>query len=264
MDQVIKERLSLFVSPNRIVLSPFWIKKTAYPLSSAKAKTKLGYSKNEFVIMSFGFVTYYKGADWIINAVKKIQQQNQFKNIRLILAGGPAYSLKDKSYYEKYYAQLLEIASNNKNITITGFVPDEQIGLYFKAADLVVLPYRGLMGASGTLTHAIAYNKPFIISDSMKNILLNEDISFVLKKVGIQLSEVAFKHTSSSFAKILIRAQNPGFIQKLNMLSSEIAKERSYKKLVLNCYNRLYSSSNLTEHNLPLGRLHQSFDFESA
>ena len=39
------------------------------------------------------------------------------------------------------------------------------------SADLVVLPYRGFMGSSGSLSQALSYGKPFMVSSKMQEIL---------------------------------------------------------------------------------------------
>lgn len=240
MDKAIEERLASLVSPKKIVLNPFWIKNKTFPLSQNKAKLKLGLNRESFVLLYFGFVTYYKGADWLVEQFKELSKQKKFKNIHLILAGGKAYSHKTKDYYLKYYYNLKRSLKNEKNITITGFVPENRIGLYFKAADLVVFPYRGLIGGSGSLVQALSYEKPFIISESMKNILDNEEYKIIFQKYGLKPGNIIFKHSLLSLKKVLIKTRDLRFRNMLTKLSKDLANERKADKLIVKCYDNLF------------------------
>ena len=180
MDKVIYERLAQLVPKHKIIIAPFEVQKKRGGINKTQARKKLGISKNKFVLLYFGFVTYYKGADWLVKTVAQLQKENGNKNLELILAGGPAYSLKDKKYYQHYYRNLVNFTKKYKNIRITGFVPDEEIATFFKASDLAVYSYRDIIGASGALTFALQYNKPFILSDKMYGILAGFENSLQL------------------------------------------------------------------------------------
>ncbi len=242
MDGVIKTRLSYFVSPNKIFLSNFWVEKIKSAPSLSKAKKLLGFSKNEFVLLCFGFITYYKGADWIVETVKKLRKQQPFKKIHLVLAGGNAHSLKHKPYYRQFYKKVLQSVQNQKSITITGFVPEHKIPLYFAATDLVVLPYRGFIGASASMTHAIKYKKPFIFSNKMSELFANEDIHRIYSKNGLSKKDVTFAHSSQSFSTILKKAFAPQYRTLLTHVSKDLAKEKNAESLIEKCYNELYNS----------------------
>lgn len=240
MDSIIQKRLSLFVKPSKIALNPFWITPSEAKVSEAEARTQLKIKNDEFVIVSFGFITYYKGSDWIIETVKKLRKQDPFKKIRLILAGGEAYSLKDKPYYQSYYQKVLNLVKNEKNITITGFVAENMIEVYLKAANLVVLPYRGLIGASGTLTHALAHGRPFVMSASMDELLDAPDVQTVMQGLNLSKKDLTFEHKSTSFSTVLKKAQNPEYSAKLAQFSKNIASARGKDTLVEQCFQNVY------------------------
>lgn len=240
MDQAIKVRLQKFAPEKKIFLSPFWTPEPGKKLAKTKAKKILGVQNDEFLIIFFGFITHYKGADWLIKAVQKARTKKKFKKIRLILAGGEAYSLKNKPYYQKYYHNLLESLKNEPNIQITGFVADNKISTYFHAADLAVYPYRGLIGGSGALMHAIAHKTPFILSHKMGEIMQAQDIKRILENASLSYSEITFSHTQKSFENILFRTFRTSFLKKLKYVSSTMSEVRSKDALVSNCYNELY------------------------
>lgn len=243
MDQIIKKRLSTLVDKHKIVNLPFWIETKKYRLSHSASKDKLGFKRTDFLLVSFGFITYYKGSDWIIDVVKEIRKEHKFAHIKLVLAGGEAYSLQHKSYYQEYYQKLIDSVKDDANITITGFVAEKDIGLYLTAADLVVLPYRGLIGASGTLTHVLAFKRPFIMSKAMSELLRSEDFQQALKESHLAMKDVTFNHTYPSFKSIITDAHDPHFVHALNMLTKNMTVKRSFNYLLEKCFNEIHNDS---------------------
>lgn len=242
MDEVIYKRLSKFVNPKKITLHPFWTAQHPANLSLKKARFALDIEKGDLVLLCFGFISYYKGADWIIRVVKKMRLENQFGNIRLILAGGIHPLKKDEKYYQNFYKRVLNLVKNETNISITGFIPEDQIALYFKAADIVVLPYRGIIGSSACLSHAISYKKPFIMSGHMKELLQNQDITRALTKNRASSEDIIFPYNYRSFVKVILKIQNKQFMKKLKNISRDLAQARDDIRLTYNLYDYLYNS----------------------
>lgn len=248
MDQVIYKRLLKFVPAKKITLAPFWISPDNSKIAPAQARGKLGIKKDEFLLLYFGFVTYYKGADRLIKTVKKIQEKNPGKKIKLIVAGGEAYSLKDKKYYQKFYSGLLSSIKGRKNIKITGFVSEGDIPMYFKACDLAVFPYRGLIGASACLSQAITYNKPFILSEEMGGVLESEDFQKVMAKNGLNIEDITFKQGDRSFVQKIDLIRGTDLLNKetlllrnkLTQVSADMAYERSKEVLLARVFDKLY------------------------
>lgn len=240
MDEAIYKRLALFVNPVKIYLNPFWIesKKT---VSKSTARRKLAVPQEDFVLLYFGFITYYKGADWVIKTVKELQKSRKFAYVNLILAGGEAYSLKDKAHYKEFYQKLSVSTGGQAKIRITGFVPEDKIGTYFSASDLVVLPYRGLIGSSATLSQALAYKKPFIVSSAMGEVLKNKDTAQALVENNVSKNEISFEHNTNSFARILSLTQDKNVLQKLTNVSKSLGEMRNKQELLESCYNKLYA-----------------------
>ncbi len=248
MDEAIEKRLSTFVNKNKIFLNPFWVGKTSNKYTYESARDELKIKNGEVVLLYFGFITYYKGADWIIKTIKELRKKKEFEKVRLILAGGKAYSLKDKAYYKKYYENLIKSVKDEPSITITGFVPEEKIEMYFKASNLTVFCYRGLIGASGSLIHAIKYNKPLVLSRSMKEILENGTAQDAIFLSGVSKNNLIFNYTTSSFEKVLRNFINDkNYSDDLEHFSINFAQLRSQKKLMHRCYENLYAISNKTK-----------------
>ncbi len=236
LEQELKTRLSTLVSADKISFIPISTQ-IKNKLPQNQAKQKLGFKSDDFVVISFGFINWYKGSDWLVKAFSQIKD----KNIKLIMAGGPSPTLKDKTYYQKYFSQFKKTVNSNKNISLTGFIHDDQVKLYFSAADLVVLPYRIFMSSSGPLSLAFSYSLPFLLSTPLaKNYINSPDFYLSLKKAGLNLSDISFPLNSSAFnSKIKVAKKN---LKVLAFLSKLIKKQRSQANTSQKYLNLINSS----------------------
>lgn len=238
LDRVLQERITKFINPAKVIYTPIWVEHADKPVGKEKARDVLGIAQDEHIILYFGFVSWYKGADWLIKSFVHYIAQHNNKKVRLIIAGGPAYSLKEKVYYKKFYAKLEQIAATHPQVTITGFVKDSHIPLYFQAADLAVYPYRGLIGASGGLNHALQYHKPFMVSNLMQ------------KALGDMVSkELTFGHTDKGMAEIIDTVKDDALLAKLVVFSKQLAHKLSMSESVQNEYNGIYASTRTTTYH---------------
>lgn len=166
LEPVFKKRLNFMgINENKISVIRHGIDNSIVSVGKEKARQKLGIKDNEIVIMSFGFLTWYKGSDLLIESFSCLTKKFPEKKLRLILAGGESITQNKKSHYQKYVNKLYEVAAKNPEITITGFVPESKLKLFFGAADLVVLPYRTFMSSSAVLSLTLSFKKPFIVSN---------------------------------------------------------------------------------------------------
>jgi glycosyltransferase involved in cell wall biosynthesis len=121
-----------------------------------KMKRELGFEEESLVLLFFGYVRKYKGLDILIEAFPKIL--SHFPNARLLIVG---------EFYDnpKEYTDLIsKLGIDNKIKMINQFVPNEDVGKYYQAADVVILPYRSAT-QSGILNVAYGLNKPVIVTD---------------------------------------------------------------------------------------------------
>lgn len=221
LEEELKHRLSRFVPAKKINFIPISVIKQK-KISKIAARKHLGYNQKDFIVMSFGFINWYKGSDWIVKAFSFIYQ----KNIKLILAGGESATLKTKKYYQSYYSRLQAQVQANPHVSLTGFVPDDQIRLYFSAADLIVLPYRVFMSSSGPLSLAFSFTKPLLFSAPLvQNYLNSPDIQLALSHSSLKASDLGFPLNSRYFPRHLTRARTN--LKKLTRFSSLMAESRS-------------------------------------
>jgi glycosyltransferase involved in cell wall biosynthesis len=130
--------------------------KQAESLDIKKLKQEFGFEEDSLVLLFFGYVRKYKGLDILIQAFPKILSSNQ--KARLLIVG--EFYDNPSEYFE--FIRKLEI--ENKVKVINQFVPNEEVGKYYQAADVVILPYRSAT-QSGILNVAYGFNKPVIVTD---------------------------------------------------------------------------------------------------
>jgi glycosyltransferase involved in cell wall biosynthesis len=137
-------------------------RKTALPIydafpseimESALAKKSLGLDGP--VMLFFGFVRQYKGLEYLLRAMPEVLRNVQ---VKLLIVG---------EFWEdrKTYLEAIEELGLQGNVVIMDrYVPNEEVGLYFSAADVVVLPYVDAT-QSAIVSLAYAFDKPVITTD---------------------------------------------------------------------------------------------------
>lgn len=103
-------------------------------------------------IFFFGFVRRYKGLNYLIDAMPTIIKH---VNVSLLIVG---------EFWEgedKYREQIERLGVGEKIKIINKYIPNEEVGIYFFAADVVVLPYVSGTG-SAIVQIAFGFDKPVI------------------------------------------------------------------------------------------------------
>lgn len=97
---------------------------------SAKYELKLTGKK---VILFFGYIKQYKGLELLIRSLPNVI--NKVENAHLLIVGEVYGDTK------KYHDAIYETGLEKKVTFIDRFVKDEEVELFFKAADALALPY---------------------------------------------------------------------------------------------------------------------------
>lgn len=118
--------------------------------TKAEARSRLGIEGN--VILFFGLVRPYKGVIYLLQAIPQILKRVA---VHLLIVGE---FWDDKTSY----IELINRLEIDHAVTIIDkYIPNEEIGLYFSAADIVALPYVDAT-QSGVAQLAYAFEKPVI------------------------------------------------------------------------------------------------------
>ncbi len=123
--------------------------------NKATAKAKLGI-KTEKVILFFGLIRAYKGLDQLLYAFPSLKSLYPDSSLLVV---GECY--EDISKYKKIIAKE---NIENSVILVNKFIPNEVVEPYFKAADVVCLPYYSAT-QSGILMMAYGFRVPVVTTN---------------------------------------------------------------------------------------------------
>src|SRR6185369_9812403 len=223
LEDEIKKRLSSLVNAKKIHVSYHGVdaSKAVKNADQEAARKKLGITNDEFVLVYFGYITWYKGADFFIEALKNKKQLGK-KKLRVILAGGPSATQNQKVHYQKFFQKVAGLVAANKHVSLTGFVEEKDLKTYLAASDLLVFPYRTFMSSSGALATAFAFQKPFIVSEKLKKYFASHDMAALLSSLGISFTDISFALTEKSLWDRIQKVSQKEMYSKLLLLSRGI------------------------------------------
>jgi len=124
----------------------------AYPdtITGAQARERLSLPPTGPVLLFLGAVRGYKGTDDLVAAFRALTDPDA----RLLIAGRPRGAGIEE--------HLGAAAAADPRIRLhLGFVPDEELQVWLRAADVVVLPFRDIL-TSGSAILALSFGRPVI------------------------------------------------------------------------------------------------------
>ena len=159
-----EQRLSKLIPDSAIINIPFPV----YPafqstegISIKTARRQLGLQEDQLILLFFGIVRPYKGLNTLLNAMNKLKEENILPS--LIIAG---------EFWEKKqpYLVLIERMGLKKQVLIEDrYIPDNEVGLFFSAADILVAPYGAGATQSAVASLGLGYGIPMIVSEQVSH-----------------------------------------------------------------------------------------------
>ena len=122
-------------------------------ISKASARTHLKIAAHHQVFLFFGLIRPYKGFSVLLEACQKLAPKVPFT---LLVAGEPWGKLKKSVEF-----QLAQAKHHFSCISHLGWLPEEEVPLWFSASDTVVVPYLRATG-SAVIAQAMNYQKPIV------------------------------------------------------------------------------------------------------
>jgi glycosyltransferase involved in cell wall biosynthesis len=191
----------------RVTVIPFGIN-NAVPntsLTVGEAKQRLGIREAEKTILFFGNIAPYKGLEFLVAAFHRLRGEGDY---RLVIAGRP----KD---CEKYWATIQRSIGEDlqigKVLLRAEYIPDEDTEIYFKAADVLVLPYTYIY-QSGVLFLGHSFGLPVLAADvgSLKDEIIEEKTGFMFRPADpVDLARAIEKYFASElFANLSSRREH--------------------------------------------------------
>lgn len=125
-------------------------------------------------ILFFGFIRAYKGLDLLLEALSDPVLKG--KKIKVIVAG---------EFYESDipYKKIIKLNGiEDKVIFFDHYIPDNQVNIFFSAADLIVQPYKSAT-QSGVTQIAFQFDKPIVVTNvgGLKETVINNKCGYVVK-----------------------------------------------------------------------------------
>jgi len=206
------------IDGSKVTVIPFGINNVLpqTELSRSKARKLLHLAESQKTLLFFGQIASYKGLKYLILALKDLAER--FDDIRLIIAG------KIKQGHEKYWenvdALIGKFHLEERVIKRIEFIPDDDVEVYFKAADALILPYTFIY-QSGPLFLAYNFGLPVIATDvgSLRDEIVEGKTGFVCKpedprdladKIALYYESPLFRNLESN-RKYIIQYANENY-----------------------------------------------------
>jgi glycosyltransferase involved in cell wall biosynthesis len=170
-------------------------------LTPAAAKQRLGIRDSERTILFFGAIRPYKGLEYLVDAF--LQLAAKHPEYRLIIAGEPR---KDSEKYLDEMQQRIDCGvSRGRVIQQFRYILDKETELYFKAADVLALPYTHVF-QSGVLVLAYSFGLPVVATKvgSIKEEIIEGRTGFLCKPCdAVDLAKTIETYFESDLFKTL-------------------------------------------------------------
>ena len=198
-----RELLSDFgIQASKVSVIPFGINNTVpnTTLTTLKAKEQLGVTSKDKTLLFFGNIAPYKGLEYLISAFTEILERDG--SYRLIIVGKPK---GPEDYWNQIQQSIERNGTRDRIIEKIEYVPDEETELFFKAADVLILPYTRIF-QSGVLFLGYSFGVPAIAADvgTLKEEIIEGQTGFVFKpQDSSDLASVICKYFESELFRNL-------------------------------------------------------------
>lgn len=189
-------------------------------MSKEEAQNRLGLKRGTKYILFFGQIKKVKGLDILLRSIPLLSNQ-----AKVILLYNTLISIK----------VIFPNFASNYNLDSTvikdiQFISDEKRALYFRAADILVLPYRQIF-QSGVLLMAMSYKIPIVASDlpPMKEIINNNENGLLFES-----------NNEKSLALTLNKFFTMSELEHLKIANNAfeyVSEKHSWQNIAFNLYN---------------------------
>lgn len=149
-------------------------------INKAEARKALGLKEDKKIVLFFGLIRKYKGLDMLLEAFGELKAN---PDIQLLIAG---------EFYEdkQPYLDLIENSGIKDQVILHGkFIANDDVKLYFSAADLVALPYRSAT-QSGVTQVSFHFEVPTLVTNvgGLSEIIPDKVAGYVVESSGAAIA----------------------------------------------------------------------------
>lgn len=191
------------VSERKVSVIPFGINNTVptSTMTAVEAKRIMGIRSSDRTMLCFGQLAPYKGLEYLIDAFSEVAKRNG--SYRLIIAG--KVKKGHSAYWDKLRGRIAISEVRNHIIEKIEHIPDEEVELYFKAADVLIVPYVHIF-QSGVPFLAYSFGLPVIATDvgSLRQDIVEGRTGFVCRaKDSSDLANMIYQYFDSELFRDL-------------------------------------------------------------
>jgi glycosyltransferase involved in cell wall biosynthesis len=205
------------VPPDKISVIPFGLNET-FPssgLTPKEARQRLQLPPGAKTILFFGRIAPYKGLEYLVSAFAELVRKDD--SLRLIIAGKIESGCS--AYWDNTQCSIGANGIIERTVERIGWIPDDEVEVYFKASDVVVIPYTNIF-QSGVPFLAYSFGLPVIATDvgSLKEDVMDGKTGYICKP-----------HDSADLAKSIEKYFSSQMFEQLEFRRPEIrswARER--------------------------------------
>jgi glycosyltransferase involved in cell wall biosynthesis len=137
-----------------------------------EAREQLNLPEDKKILLFFGFIRDYKGLDILIDTMQKLDDEY------ILLIAGEVYG-----NFDKYDEQIKSLGIESKVKKFVRYINDEEVPLFFSAADVCVQPYKSAT-QSGIVGISYHFDLPMIATDvgGLREMIEPHDTGIIVDK----------------------------------------------------------------------------------
>lgn len=177
-----------------VVVIPVGAYTSHYPddLDRPSARRILDIGDEVFLITAVGGIAPYKGIDLLLEAVVAMTSDT---DVQVVVAGNCAdVELADR-------LKALAAQAPDRILIRFGFVPDDEIQIYLRAADIGAFPFRAITN-SGSVTLALTFGLPVVIPNLPELADIPEEVAIRYEPGGDGLADALRSASSMEAAEL--------------------------------------------------------------
>ncbi len=178
-------------------------------MTKIEARDKIGIDMQKKVLLFLGRIHPYKGLEYLIEAFSKLRKLD--KNYRLLITGNVKKG--GEKYWENVQNLIKECELADYVIIRDEYIPDSEMESYFKAADVLILPYKAIF-QSGLIFLSYKFGLPiiasnigsfrdFIIENKTGLIFRPEDSNDLVDKIELYFQSDLYKYLDKNREEII-------------------------------------------------------------
>ena len=168
------------IASPRVSVIPFGINNTSPTTTLGRwgARGRIGLGSAEKALLFFGQIAPYKGLEYLTAAMSELAKAD--KDLRLVIAGRikPGYT----SYWNAVQREISRAGLEKCIIQHVRFIPETDVEVYFKAADVAVIPYVEIF-QSGVPFLSYSFGLPVVATDvgSLRDDIIEGETGFLCR-----------------------------------------------------------------------------------